>query len=147
MTFGEAVVFINQPYPVFAEAMTESHLLFVHKDGLLEALKHYPQMSMRLLSGLSKRMHMLIAGLESLCVMTSRERVVGFLLTLQDQQLGGNGRIELPSTKAVVASMLNLTPETFSRILHALEKDEVVHIQGRTIEVLNPEKLRESAAC
>lgn len=147
MTFGEAVVFIDEPYPVYAQAMADSHLLFIQREGMLQAIEEHPQMTMRLLAGLSRRMHVLISGLEALCVMTSRERVVGFLLTLLDQEGRDAMRIELPATKAVVASMLNLTPETFSRILHALEKDGILRIGGRTIEILDGSRLRESATC
>jgi len=145
MTFGEAVVFIDKPYPVFAETMLPSRLLFVQRDALMQALQDHPQMALRMLSGLSRRMHGLITGMEAVCVQTSRERVVGYLLGLLEKEVRHS--IELPATKAVVASMLNLTPETFSRILHGLEKEEIVAIDGRRIRVLEPEILREYSAC
>jgi len=46
-----------------------------------------------------------------------------------------------------VASTLNLTPETFSRVLHALEKEEIIGISGRDIEIKDPVRLRDHAAC
>jgi len=145
MTFGEAVMFINKPYPVFAETMAPSHLLFVQREGLLEAMQHHEQMALRLLSGLSRRMHAMIASMEAVCVLSSRERVVGYLLNeLESRE---SAVIELAATKAVVASTLNLTPETFSRIVHGLEKEEIIRIQGRRIEVLDPHRLRECSAC
>ncbi len=145
MTFGEAVVFINQPYPAFAEAMMECHLLFIQRDGLLEAMREHQDMALRLLSGLSKRLHGLVANMEAVCVLSSRERVIGYLLSELDQ--GSGAMIQLPATKAVIASTLNLTPETFSRIVHGLEKEEIIRIDGRRIEVCDPERLRESTAC
>ena len=102
-------------------------------------------MALRLLAGLSRRLHRLVASMEAVCMLSSRERVIGFLLNeLQHEE---RGVIELPSTKAVVASTLNLTPETFSRILHALEKEEIIQIRGRRIQVLEVHRLREYAAC
>lgn len=147
MSFGEAVVFLDQPYPVFAETMLKSSLLLVQKEGLFAAVNDHPQMAMRMLAGLSRRMHSLVDVVESLCVMSSRERVVGFLLAELEKRGNIRGSVELPATKAVVASLLNLTPETFSRILHSLEKDRVLHIRGRHVEVLDPERLRECASC
>lgn len=147
MTFGEAMAFIEQPFPVFAETMARSSLLFVQKEGLFSAVRDHPQMAMRMLSGLSRRMHSLVDVVESLCVMSSRERVIGFLLAELEKRGNIRGAVELPATKAVVASLLNLTPETFSRILHSLEKDRVVHIRGRHVEVLDPDKLRSCSSC
>ena len=145
MTFGEAVIFINKPYPVFAEALMPTRLLFVQRQSLMEAVADNPDMAMRLLSGLSRRMHGLVTTMEAVCVQTSRERVIGYLLAQFDARAGSS--FELPATKAVVASMLNLTPETFSRILHGLEKEEILEVDKRTIHVLWPERLREYSAC
>lgn len=145
LTFGEAVMFIHKPYPVFAEAMVDSQLVFVEREGLLQAMQHHQQMALRLLAGLSRRMHQLIGSMEALCVYSSRERVIGYLLAAREQVQ--EDLIELSATKAMVASMLNLTPETFSRILHGLEKEGVVAIQGRAIRILNEERLRSYAPC
>jgi len=145
MTFGEAVVFIGEPYPVTAEALQPSRLLYVQRDGLFETMNRNEQMAPRLLAGLSRRLHSLIGNMEAVCVLTSRERVIGYLLSeLADSP---DNRISLPATKAVVASTLNLTPETFSRVLHALEKEEIIGISGRDIEIKDPVRLRDHAAC
>ena len=145
LTFGEAVMFIDKPYPVFAETLADSHLLYIQRDGLLEAMKNYEQMGPRLLAGLSRRLHDLVTAMEAVCVLSSRERVIGYLLAEIDRS--GGDSIELPATKVAVASMLNLTPETFSRILHGLEKEGLLTIERRTIRALNLGRLREYAAC
>jgi CRP-like cAMP-binding protein len=41
-----------------------------------------------------------------------------------------------------VASQLNLTPETFSRVLHVLSESGLIEVSGRVIKVLNAEGLR-----
>jgi len=145
MTFGEAVVLIGKPFPVYAETLMPSHLLFVHREGLLQSVEKHNQMALRMLAGVSRRLHGLIGGMEAVCVLSSRERVIGYLLNELDHHSGEC--IELPATKAVVASTLNLTPETFSRIVHGLEKEEILRVEGRTIEILEPQRLRECAAC
>lgn len=145
-TFGEAVMFINKPYPVFAETLTESQLLYIRRDSLLEAMQHHQQMALRLLSGLSRRMHSLITGMEALCVQSSQERVIGYLLA-EMEKIDDGDTIHLPATKSVVASMLNLTPETFSRILHGLEKGGLLTVDRRVIRALDLQRLREHAGC
>jgi CRP-like cAMP-binding protein len=42
----------------------------------------------------------------------------------------------------IVASRLNLTPEYFSRILHDLEAEGLVVLEGGTVTVPDVEKLR-----
>lgn len=145
MTFGEAVVFIGKPYPVTAEALQPSRLLYVQRDGLFESMRRNEQMALRLLAGLSRRLHGLIGSMEAVCVLSSRERVIGYLLNeLADRS---DGSVTLPSTKAVVASTLNLTPETFSRVLHAMEREEIIGIDGRHIRIKDLDRLRDYAAC
>lgn len=145
MTFGEAVVFIGERYPVSAEALQLSRLLYVQRDGLFETMRRNEQMAPRLLAGLSRRLHGLIGSMEAVCVLSSRERVIGYLLNeLADRS---DGSVTLPSTKAVVASTLNLTPETFSRVLHALEREEIIGIDGRHIRIKDPDRLRDYTAC
>jgi len=145
LTFGEAVMFINKPYPVFAETLAESHLVYIHRDSLLEAMQHHQQMALRLLSGLSRRMHSLVVAMEALCVHSSQERVIGYLLS--EIERSGGSSMELPATKVAVASMLNLTPETFSRILHGLEKEGLLTVDRRVIRALDLQRLREHAGC
>jgi len=145
MTFGEAMVFINKPYPVFAQPLAATQLVFVPGASMLQGIERHPQMALRMLSGLSRRMHGLVAGMEAVCVQSSRERVIGYLLGEMDT--AGSECIELPATKLAVASMLNITPETFSRILHGLEKEGVLSIQGRSVTALDAEKLRAYSAC
>ena len=48
----------------------------------------------------------------------------------------------LPTSKAVVASRLNVTPEHFSRILHDLSEKGLIDVVGREIRILDPAKLR-----
>ncbi len=72
---------------------------------------------------------------------TLADSLIGYLARLEDD--GVAGRATLPAQKSLVASRLNLTPEYFSRILHELAAARLVRIDGREIEILDPERLRE----
>ena len=50
--------------------------------------------------------------------------------------------VTLPTSKAVVASRLNLTPEHFSRILHELSEKGLISVDGRAVKILDVAKLR-----
>jgi CRP-like cAMP-binding protein len=93
-----------------------------------------------MLAGLSIRLHGLINDVEAYSLRSSAQRVIGFLLSQGAED--GLGNVTLPAAKAVIASRLNITPETFSRILHDLGAAGLIHVDGKTITVTDWEKLQ-----
>jgi CRP-like cAMP-binding protein len=138
-SFGEALMFMERPYVVSATALADSLLLHIGKDALFDEIARDPNLARRMLAGLSVRLHMLVRDVEALTLHSATQRVIGYLVRLQDE--GGETRITLPAQKSLVASRLNLTPEYFSRILHELEDDGIVRIEGRDIEILDAGRL------
>jgi CRP-like cAMP-binding protein len=140
MTFGEALMFTDRPYVVSATALADTLLLHVDKAVLDAELARDPGLARRMLAGLSWRLHMLVKDVEALTLHSATQRVIGYLARLEED--GGTPRITLPAQKALVASRLNLTPEYFSRILHEMAALGLLRIEGRDIEILDPEGLR-----
>lgn len=143
MSFGEALMFMDQPYVVMAQALADSMLLHVAKDTVEAELARDPLFARRMLAGLARRLHGLIADVESYSLQSGRDRVVGYLL--RDAGAAGAGeacRVTLPTAKAVVASRLNLTPEHFSRILHDLVEAGLIAVDGRAIDIRDVARLR-----
>ena len=140
MSFGEAVMFTDRPYVVSATALADSLLLHVGKDALLRELEADPQLARRMLASLSMRLHMLMKDLEALTLHSATQRVIGYLLRLEDD--GAAHHVTLPAQKNLVASRLNLTPEYFSRILHDLAAAGLIRMEGRDIEILDAAGLR-----
>ena len=54
-------------------------------------------------------------------------------------------KVELSAGKSVIASRLNMTPEHFSRILHDLSAAGLIAVEGRSVRVLDLERLRGGA--
>lgn len=145
-SLGEAVMFLGKPYPVTAEALEDSLVLRIDREAVDRLLAEDPSFARRMLAGLSVRLHSLLRDVESYSLRSSTQRVIGYLL----QQAGEPGTgdtalsIELPTAKQVVASRLNLTPETLSRVLAELSRSGLIEVQGRTITVASVQRLRES---
>lgn len=145
-SFGEALMFLDAPYIVFAQALADSMLLHVAKHAVLDELGRDPGFARRMLSGLAQRLHGLVRDVEAYSLRSSHERVIGYLLA--EAPVDANGapvEVQLSAGKSVIASRLNMTPEHFSRILHELGNDGVIEIRGRTVRIPNLARLRGGA--
>ena len=112
-TFGEAVVFLDKPYPVSAQATQDSLLILVSKRTLLEALDCNSMLCRKMLASLSTRLHELLDDMETCTLRTSSQRVICFLTNLAPPGQPKQYEILLPASKQTIASQLNLAPETF----------------------------------
>lgn len=139
-SFGEALMFMEKPYIVAAQALADTLLLHVSKQAVFDELERDPKFARKMLAGLSRRLHGLISDVEAYSLSSGAQRVIGYLLK-SDAQHDGD-QVTLPVSKTVLASRLNLTPEHFSRILHDLAGRRFISVDGRTITMLDIEKLR-----
>ncbi len=141
-TFGEAVMFMDKPYPVFAQALSDARLLHISKQVMLDELERDPLFSRKMIASLSVRLHHLITDVESYSLHSGRQRIIGYLLRDNMESDAQSLTVTLPTSKGVIASRLNLTQEHFSRILHELQENGLITVQGRKIGIPNVEKLR-----
>lgn len=143
-SFGEALMFMEKPYIVTAHALADSMLLHVSKEAVFEEIDRDPKFARRMIAGLSRRLHHLINDVESYSLRSATQRVIGYLLQPDhdDDEAHGRAIVTLPASKAVIASRLNITPEHFSRILHELTEAQLIEVAGRTVSILDMEKLR-----
>jgi len=86
MTFGEAVMFIGVAFPVFAQTLKPVRMLYVPKESVMRLLNQCPDFSLRMLAGLSRRMHGLVQELEAHCLQNASQRVIGYLLRAVDAE-------------------------------------------------------------
>lgn len=141
-TFGEAVMFMDKPFMVYAQALADSLLVHISKTAILDELDKDPKLGRKMIAGLSMRLHHLINDVESYSLHSGRQRIIGYLL--REYPNGGERSITvtLPTNKGVIASRLNLTQEHFSRILHELSEKGLIVVEGRKIHIPEVEKLR-----
>jgi len=145
-SFGEAVLFAEKPYPVYAQALADTRLLRIRREPLFDLLARDPGVARRMLAGLSMRLHALVLDVEAYSLRSSAERLIGFLL----QSVGtgedvaeGRAEIDLPASKLIIASRLNVTPETLSRVQHDLIEAGLISVHGRHIVIHDVRRLRE----
>ena len=71
-SFGEALMFLDKPYIVFAQALSDAMLLHVAKHAVLEELARDPQFARRMISGLARRLHGLVRDVEAYTLRSGR---------------------------------------------------------------------------
>ena len=144
-SFGEAVMFMHRPYPVFAEALLDTTLLHIGQAAVFDLLASDVSFARKLLGGLSIRLHSLVQDVESYSLRSSAQRVIGYLLQHcpEEGECKGKVEISLPTSKQVIASRLNLTPETLSRVFHDLAERGLIAVSGKRITINDMARLRQ----
>ena len=140
--FGEAIMFMGIPSPVFVQALSDTQLCYFPKDSVYTALAGQPDFTFAMLQGLSRMLAELIQDLEACCMQNAQQRIAHYLLCNYEATRDGRAAVQLPASKAIVASTLNISAETFSRELHQLARDGMIAVQRRTIFLTDMDGLR-----
>lgn len=148
-SFAEALMFLGKPCLVNAQTLAETVLLTVPRDAVLHELETDTRFAMRMLAGLSRRLHGLVGDVQAYALQSGLQRVIGFLLRDAPPDADGGDRsmtVTLPVSKATVASRLSLTPEYFSRVLHELQTAGLIEIDRRDIRIADVRRLADYRA-
>lgn len=143
-SFAEALMFMDKPYFINAQALTDSLLLSVGKAAVLKEIQADHRFALRMLAGMSRRLHGLVRDVQAYALDSGVQRIIGYLLRDQDDGDAAPDaplHVTLPVSKATVASRLSITPEYFSRVLHELEDAGLVAVDKREITILDAARL------
>ena len=143
-SFGEPVMFLERPAVVDAQAATDALVLHLPASLVFDEIERNPRFARRMIAGLSRRVEALVRELDRHASGTGRARLAAYLLRGHE---GATGEVvvKLPAAKAAIATQLNLTPETFSRLLRELADRGMIRVQGRTIVVPDAGRLAATA--
>ena len=132
--------------PLRISVLTDTLLLTVKKHAVLTEIDHDSRFALRMLAGISRRLHGLVHDVQAYALHSGAQRVIGYLLrdqAAEDCVSGEVFTVSLPVSKATIASRLSLTPEYFSRVLHDLEDAGLIEIDKRDIRILDARRLAE----
>ncbi|MCG8428911.1 MAG: Crp/Fnr family transcriptional regulator [Chromatiales bacterium] len=139
-----ASVFLpEQTHTYLATALTDCEILAIPDAALLEVLNSDAPLCIKLLSQLSHQVQNRIEEIDSICLKTAANRFAAYLLsnTTSNQKDCHSSRptavFKFPASKSVIASRLAITPETLSRLLRSLSKQQVIESKGNQIIIRN----------
>lgn len=141
-TFAEAAIFGDGSYPAYAETLQMSKLLFLPKDGFLNLLRTNGRIAVNMIAGLSRFLRQFAQQIEELTFKDVPSRLARYLL---DLCRGQRQTVLLPISKSQLASNLGTVSETLSRTLRKLSDEEMIAVDGKTIEILDLERLEDLA--
>jgi CRP-like cAMP-binding protein len=145
MSFWEYTLQTSAPCPLYLEALKRSEVLCLNRERMLSAVDHWPELRLNLVDTLTENLNRLLDNLATCCLQSATQKVAHYLLSLAEtaDKLNSCSTITLPACKATVACSLDLTPETFSRELHQFERDGLLLINKRNIQIFDRNKLQQ----
>ena len=138
---GEAPVFEGGAYPADAETEQASRLLYLRRADFLETAWRHPDILLTMLATLSRRLMRFVDLIEDLSMKDVSARMAKRLIELRDKS-GQGESVLLVSGKAALAEQLGTIPETVSRTLRKLQDQNLIAVEGRTVKILDLEKLK-----
>ena len=143
-TFAEAVLFLGgSRYPVSALTVSPSIVVTINAETYLKLLNKSNTLCKNLLGKLSQRLHWMVNEVDRLTLHNATFRLVDYLLSHISEDQHDRAGVTLVAPKHVIASRLSIKPETLSRTLKDLSKQELIKLDGTQIELVNVEKLRQ----
>ena len=131
--------------------LTDAQVSPISLPALGEMFAQTPRLAAVLfLAAQEERVH-LMDRLTAMGRMDAEHSVVSLLMHLHDRlhptrSADAGAVIELPMTQPQIADMLGLTSVHVSRVMRRLEKDGRIRREGRMIELVDPARLRRTAA-
>ncbi|WP_018123571.1 Crp/Fnr family transcriptional regulator [Desulfovibrio oxyclinae] len=142
-SFAEVPVFQGSTFPVHAQTLDPSELMFIPRREFERIISQDPDLAMKMMGQLAERLRILVNKIEELSLKEAPSRVASYLLLLASSHDSNTFRLDLP--KGQIAFYLGTIQETLSRILKRFTEDELIEMSGKDITVLHPDGLREIA--
>lgn len=128
-SFCEECAFSDAPQSLAAQATCDSVVLFVPASALRKAMRQASGLGEDLLACLSARMSALVSGIEQCEQRSSMQRVAHYLVHHANGD-SNTPEVKLCASKQTIASQLNMTPESFSRVLSRFAREGFIRSQG-----------------
>ncbi len=132
-TIGEYACFEKIPFPVTCEFITDGIIGLLHFNNVYKYLNN-KEFSLGLIKSLTSKVVMLFSILHKETILSSEAKVADLMLN--------NISIFKRLKNNEIAGILNLTPETFSRIITKFKREYIIKMERDGLKILNREALK-----
>ncbi len=147
--FGDLALLDGEPHSADAVARQVCSLLLLHRTDFQRYLAPRPEIAHHLLGVLSRRLRRNTQMLQEAAFLDVSARVASALLQLADRhgRPGGEGTIIAPHfSQTELAAIVGAARETVNKWLRYYERIGLIHSAGRTLTILQPDRLRQRIA-
>ena len=142
-TVAELPLFDGGPYPASVRAVEPVVTLFLDKTDFQQACRQYPDVALKVLAVVGRRLRHLVGLVESIAFGSVTQRLARLLLDAS--KTAGNATFELPLTQQELAARLGTVREVVSRNLARFRAGGLVRVQGRQVQIVNRPGLEQEA--
>ena len=144
--FGEMSLLDGMVRSATVTSIEDSKLFIIQRSEFLDLLKKYPEVSIALLTELTKRLRGATMKIKALSLKDAEGKVATVLLQLADD-VGkirqGVVEIDHLPLQQELANMAGTSRETISRTLHSFAKKGWVELDGSRLRITDYEKFKE----
>ena len=143
-TFADIAVFDDEPQPADAIAVSESTVVFVPRDDLLELLKRHPEAAIEVIRLFASRLRAYKQMVEDLSLRTVVARIARLLV---DRARGAQTLVEESAssspeyTQDQIAALVGSVREVVQRALKTLEHAGLISMARGRIQIIDVEAL------
>jgi len=142
--FGEVPVFAGQKFPANAQAIDKTRVLFFPRASIVNLISANPSLALNMLAVMSKKLRQFAVQIENLSLKEMPARLASYLIFLADEQ-NKDDLVTLKISKGQLASTLGTIPETLSRAFAKLSGQNLIHVDGKKITLLDRRGLEDLA--
>jgi len=140
---AELPLFDGGPYPASVRAVKPVAALFINKTDFQQVCRQYPDVALKLLAVVGRRLRHLVGVVESMTFGSVTQRLARLLLDLSRQS--GASEFDMALTHQELASRLGTVREVVSRNLARFRAEGLVQIQGHQMRIVDRESLEREA--
>lgn len=137
----------SQIYPVSAITLTPSEITFIPLDIFYKSVKANPDLAIALLNFYADDLREMEKRMEAISIMNAKEKVA-LALMIVIQSFGfdekNSQQLSFTPSRKDLASIAGTTYETVVRMLSEFDQKSIIHVNGKSISILNQTELRKN---
>ncbi|WP_228422234.1 Crp/Fnr family transcriptional regulator [Chryseobacterium aurantiacum] len=133
-SFGDALLFLNQYYPMNAVSLEASEIVRLSRNNFMEMLRQHPDLSLEMNACFSQEIFYKLKMVQSLASQNPIQRLTGllnYLKSYHDNDCAHSFPVQF--TRQQIANLVGLRVETVIRTLKKMEKEGIITFKDRKI--------------
>lgn len=145
---GHRNLFSNENYTATASALEDATICFLDKNFILKSIKEQPSIALNIIQKLSRDMGSAESKNTSMVQKNVRERLAELLITFSESYgvpEKNKIKLDIKLTREEIANMIGTATETVIRFMTEFKDEGLIEQDGKTIYVIDKQRLLEFA--